>query len=194
MSNGAKKWSMMDMPEHKYPDLKIIHYCHPDCRPLENIMRLPKDEAFALAKKLADSHPDTTAFYRFSDFENYYRLRKASDALLRSKFISLGGRPDIKHPYSFVLEGSDYLDRWFECGNKTMLSLSSIPDHAVSFTYGDSVATYQNNGRHELVTKMMLFARIAEFENRSDDFLAYIRGKCRYLEVQVWCDLPRPLP
>ena len=30
-------------------------------------------------KAFADAHPETTAFYRFSDFENYYKLREAQD-------------------------------------------------------------------------------------------------------------------
>lgn len=51
-------------------DLYIVNYCHPDCRPLENIMRLPEAEAFQLARQLAQAHPDTTAFYRFADFHN----------------------------------------------------------------------------------------------------------------------------
>ena len=34
-------------------DLYIVNYCHSSCTPLLNIMRLPKDEAFALAYKMA---------------------------------------------------------------------------------------------------------------------------------------------
>lgn len=45
-------------------DLYIVNYCHPSCTPLLNIMRLPKDEAFALAYKMAEQNKDTTAFYR----------------------------------------------------------------------------------------------------------------------------------
>ena len=52
-------------------DLQIVNYCHRSCTPLLNIMRLPKDEAFALAYKMAEQNKDTTAFYRFADFENY---------------------------------------------------------------------------------------------------------------------------
>ena len=35
-------------------DLHIVNYCHSSCTPLLNIMRLPKDEAFALAYKMAE--------------------------------------------------------------------------------------------------------------------------------------------
>lgn len=60
-------------------DLHIVNYCHPSCTPLLNIMRLPKDEAFALAYKMAGQNKDTTAFYRFADFENYYPRRLQTD-------------------------------------------------------------------------------------------------------------------
>ena len=45
-------------------DLYIVNYCHPSCTPLLNIMRLPKDEAFALAYKMAGQNKDTTEFYK----------------------------------------------------------------------------------------------------------------------------------
>lgn len=95
------------------PELIITNYCYPDCEPLKNIMLLPENEAFALAAELATKHPETTAFGRFADFENYYYLRTESDELLYREFISLGELPELPHPYSFVLEGSDYLDQWF---------------------------------------------------------------------------------
>ncbi len=63
-------------------------------------MRLPEAEAFQLAHKLARKHPDTTAFYRFADFNNYYALRKKQDEYLYSRFVELGGSPEEKHPLS----------------------------------------------------------------------------------------------
>ncbi len=49
-----------------FDGLILLNYCYP------NIIRLPQKEAFALASVFAESHPETTAFYRFTDFENYY--------------------------------------------------------------------------------------------------------------------------
>ena len=73
-------------------NLLLVNYCHPDCVPLKNIMRLAKEEAFEMAKKMAAAHPETTAFYRFADFENYYDLRLRQDEFLYSRFVELGGR------------------------------------------------------------------------------------------------------
>lgn len=66
-------------------------------------MRLPKAEAFRLARELAEKNPQTTAFYRFADFENYYSRRMWTDVLLHERFTRLGGRPEQKHPLFFTL-------------------------------------------------------------------------------------------
>ena len=84
-----------------FEEIVLVNYCYPDCIPLMNIMRLPKEEAFQMAYKLAEAHPETTAFYRFADFENYYRRRKSQDEYLYTHFVELGGLPEEKHPLSF---------------------------------------------------------------------------------------------
>lgn len=71
--------------------LYLVHYCHPNCKPFQNIMRLPKEKAFLLAEKLAKENPDTTAFYRFADFANYYPHRLQTDEFLYENFSRLGG-------------------------------------------------------------------------------------------------------
>ncbi len=38
-----------------FDKLTLVNYCHPDCVPMMNIMRLPKAEAFELARKLAEA-------------------------------------------------------------------------------------------------------------------------------------------
>ena len=58
--------------------LILVHYCHPNCKPFQNIMRLSKEKAFLLAEKLTKENPHTTAFYRFADFENYYDVVSVS--------------------------------------------------------------------------------------------------------------------
>lgn len=121
-----------------FDELQIVNYCHPNCKPLQNIMRLPKDKAFALAYEMAAQNKATTAFYRFADFENYYPERLKTDALLHTRFIELGGKPLQNHPLSFVLQGSKYLNAWFDFGNVTTIPLNRIPSHFISFTYGDS--------------------------------------------------------
>lgn len=168
-------------------DLQIVNYCHPNCKPLQNIMRLPKGEAFALAKEMAAKNKDTTAFYRFADFANYYPERLQTDERLYRRFIALGGKPIEQHPLSFVLQGSEYLKEWFGGGIATTIPLDRIPSDYISFTYGDSQSTLKRDGDITMLTKDMLFRAIAE-SGTVEKFLSSVEKKYHYIEVQVWDD------
>ena len=169
-----------------FDELVLVNYCYPDCTPLMNIMRLSEAEAFQLAHKLAENHPDTTAFYRFADFNNYYALRKAQDEYLYSRFIELGGSPEEKHPLSFVIENSDYLREWFGNGIETKLLLKNIASYHISFTIGDSGAEFQQNGSVDLLTLDDLKQRI---DKHGGDFEVFMHAVGRhYIEVQLWSD------
>jgi len=130
-------------------DLNIVNYSHPNTTPLQNICRLPEKEAFALAAEMSQANPDTTAFYRMADFANYYPHRMKVDELLYSQFIALGGKPMEKHPLSFVLHGSQYLHDWFSGGHITKIPLREISAEHISFTLGDSMGVYKNEGKFE---------------------------------------------
>lgn len=86
-----------------------------------------------MTKNFADAHPETTAFYRFADFENYYKLREAQDKYLYNESISIGGKLKTEHPLSFVIEGSAYLKDWFGNGIETKIPIRGIKEnHIVS--------------------------------------------------------------
>lgn len=169
-----------------FDELTLVNYCYTDCIPLMNIMRLPPKEAFALAAELAKNHPETTAFYRFADFENYYSLRKKQDEHLYSRFIELGGRPEEKHPLSFVVEGSDYLFDWFGKGIASRLRLNDILPCHISFTIGDSGAEYKKCGNVELLTVNDLKEQVLK---RGNDFADFVQSTGKhYIEAQLWSD------
>ena len=167
-------------------DLFIVNYCHPNCEPLKNIMWLPKDEAFALAHQMAEQNKDTTAFYRFADFENYYFRRLKTDELLYTRFIGLGGKPAVEHALSFVLMGSEYLADWFDRGTVTKIPLRDIPSEKISFTYGDSMTVLERQGDFTMLTKDMLARKIADHPGTPEDFVEKINEQFHYIEVQVW--------
>ena len=174
-------------------ELVLTNYCHPDCRPLMNIMRLNREDAFGLAREMAEQHPETTAFYRFADFDNYYELRKAQDAYLYCRFRELGGQPEETHPLSFVIGDSDYLREWFGNGTETKLPLKGIAPEHISFTVGDSGAIYQRDGAVELLT-MEGFASLLDEYDGSVSALLKSKGR-GYVEVQLWSDrYVKPLP
>ncbi len=169
-----------------FGELILVNYCYPDCVPLKNIMRLPQKEAFALASAFAESHPETTAFYRFADFENYYTLRKSQDEYLYSRFIELGGTPEEKHPLSFVMEGSEYLFDWFGKGIESRLRLRDILPCHISFTIGDSGTDYGKYGKIELLTMEDIKEQLLKYGGNFDAFVEAV-GR-HYVEAQLWTD------
>jgi hypothetical protein len=166
--------------------LYITHYYFPGTDPWKNIMNLPEEEAFRVAAELAAAHPETTSFYRFADFVNYYPNRKRADEYVREAFIKLGGKPRLPHPYSFVLAESEYLREWFDSSDRITLRLSDIPDDLVSFTPGDSCAMIIHGSEPAVLTKEMLLKEIGACGGSVDTFLEKSLGKYRYVEVQLW--------
>lgn len=168
--------------------LTLVNYCCPGCTPLKNIMRLPRDEAFALAYAMAKENEGKSAFYRFADFENYYPRRKRTDGILYDGFVALGGRPRERHPLSFVLQGSEYLHRWFDDGAVTRIPLGAVPDEAVSFTYGDSCAAHTRGQALRVMTKDMLLGEIRAFGGTLEAYMEWVAGEHTYIEAQLWDD------
>lgn len=168
--------------------LYLVHYCHPNCKPFQNIMRLPREEAFSLAEKLAKENPDTTAFYRFVDFAEYYPRRLQADEFLYNNFSRLGGRPKEKHPLSFVLQGCDYLYNWFGNEISYKIKLSEVCPDSISFTLGDSCAQYERIGTVRLLTEEQLLAQINDFEGGAAGFIEHISKQYSYIEAQLWED------
>lgn len=169
-------------------DLQIVNYCHRNCKPLKNIMRLPKNEAFSLAYEMAARNKNTTAFYRFADFQNYYYERLKTDEVLYNRFLELGGKPEQTHPLSFVLHGSEYLYEWFDGGIVTKIPLNRIQPDYISFTYGDSQSTLKKCGAVTMLTKDMLLKTISEYHGTLEEFLRDIANRYKYMEVQIWND------
>ena len=170
--------------------LQLVHYCHPDCEPLQNILRLPEKEAFSLAAQLAEAHPETTAFYRFADFHNYYPRRMEADRRLRTAFLTRGGRPVVEHPLSFVLEGSSYLDAWFGQGKVLRLPVRCVPEEQISFTLGDSLSTLERHGDFTLLTMADLRSQVAAHPEGAAGFLRDAAREHHYIEAQLWDDAP----
>lgn len=168
-------------------EIYITNYCNPNCSPFYSITRLSKSEAFSKAKDLSDKYSGI-AFNRFADFENYYPGRIQTEEWLYNWFLKLGGEPDTKHPLYFVLQGSDFLDDWFEKGKVTKLSLNNISSKHISFTYGDSMAKFEKPERKNPFLKESLLELINHFNGDVNQFLSSIKEQYTYIEAQLWSD------
>ena len=137
---------------------------------------------------MAGQNKDTTAFYRFADFENYYPRRLQTDKLLFARFVELGGKTLQEHPLSFVLQGSSYLNDWFDNGIVTKIPLNSISSNHISFTYGDSMASLKKYSGFTMLTKDMLLKVMYDYNGTTEEFMTNIQKEYHYIEVQVWDD------
>ena len=157
-------------------NLYITHYYFHGTDPWKNIMLLPENEAFRVAKEMAAAHPDKTSFGRFADFDNYYPARKKADEYVRECFVDLGGKPVLQHPYAFTLMECEYLRKWFSEGEKLVLDLDEIPDDQISFTIGDSCAQITNGMEPKVLTKEMLTKRIHDCGDSVESFFKQSLG------------------
>jgi len=165
--------------------LYITHYYVQGTDPWKNIMLLSEEAAFRKAAELASAHQGMTSYGRFADFKNYYPLRKAADRLVREQFIRLGGKPQLEHPYGFVLGESDYLKKWFDEGESLRIPLDEIPDGLISFTLGDSCAKHSKNDSMEVLTKQMLIEKLHTFDDSPEKLVLSI-APYGYVEAQLW--------
>lgn len=172
--------------------LYITNYCDKRCSPFQNITRLPRQEAYALAKNLSIYKSDTfTSFSRFcdEDFDGYYKKRIRTEEWLYESFLSIGGRPKNKSPLYFVLGESSYLKEWYANGLITKILLNDIDIEDVSFTYGDSMSKMDSKERMQPFNKETLFDYISRFNNNILSFLDQLNELNRYIEVQLWNDI-----
>jgi len=167
-------------------EINIVHYSHSECMPLHSITELPEKEAFEMAYKLGLNNG--TSFYRFKDFANYYSKRIKTEKWLYNWFIKSGGEPKTEHPLYFVLEGSDYLNEWFDKGKIIKISLSIIDAKHISFTIGDSCANFEKENRREPFLKEKLYEMIENHNGKTDDLLKiiYENYQYHYIECQLW--------
>ena len=172
-------------------NLYITNYCDSRCTPLQSITRLPSDEAYKLAEELSQNAGTTfTSFSRLtaSDFDVYYKKRKRTEEWLLSKIIDMGINPKNKTPLYLVLGESEYLDKWFEKGNKTKLLLRNIDSEDISFTFGDSMSRLDSKERMDPFTIETLTSFILEKTDDISRYLAELDKQNRYIEAQLWND------
>lgn len=94
-----------------------------------------------------------------------------------------------EHPLSFVLQGSEYLDNWFDKGIVIRLPMEQIPAERISFTYGNSMAVLKKQGSFNMLTKEMLIQTMADYDGTLEEFIQEVNREYHYMEVQVWQDM-----
>jgi hypothetical protein len=117
----------------------ISHYYEEARGPLMSVSNLEKETAREILKQISErkegfdsERPDNYIDWRI-DVENW----------LRNGFIEKGRRPKRKNPHYFILEECDWLLSWYKEGRVFKKALHEIDPGQISFTYPDSMVSFQ---------------------------------------------------
>lgn len=173
-------------------NLYITNYRETGGLPLRNIMRLPKEEAYKLAKKLSQN--STARNNRYGEyFERYYQRRQRTEEWLYNEFLKNGGRPETEHPIYFVLCECSSFQKFYGNEEQIQIPLKDIASEHISFTPRDSMHIKDMGITAGTVWNKNTFLNmILESGKSVSDFiisLPAIYGKPgSYIEVQLWSD------
>ena len=116
----------------------LYHYFKGSSLPLRSLTELPLEHSLQLARTLRGS--DVLAASRFDEAELYIKRRRRVEQRLWNRFVALGGKPDRKQPFYFVVGRSrSFFERFEKDVRWARLELDSVAPELVSFTYGDSL-------------------------------------------------------
>lgn len=113
----------------------LFHYYEKGQSPFCSLTSLSVNEAKAIICKDLN---ENTKF----DVDNFLNLRYKRDETLRSKFISIGGKPVRKTPVYFTLGDNKGMKTWYKEPNWIKIPVSEFDKNTISFTYGDSFAVF----------------------------------------------------
>ena len=130
------------------------------------------------------------AFQRFSNPDNYLKLRLSTEKWLYNEFLTIGGKPLIRHPYYFVLGESSYLEKCFGPDTyKLQLEINSNYSKDISFTLGDSISvfkTYRNITSQNVYDYKTINKWISKLEFDLKYLETILSQKHTYIEAQLW--------
>lgn len=79
-----------------------------------------------------------------------------------------------------MLQGSEFLDNWFDKGIVTRIPLEQIPVQRISFTYGDSMTALKKKGGFDMLTEEMLIRIMANYNGTLEEFIQEVNREYSY--------------
>jgi len=122
------------------PDF-IVHYSRGE--PFLSLSALPQEELSGVLQHLDETNAWGLA--RFSDPE-YLARRRLVEQRVRDEFIAKGGKPQLNHPIYFFLGRNDHFEKHPD-NRSHPVRLRDLPPDSVSFTYGDSMFSLNEDYR-----------------------------------------------
>lgn len=130
---------------------------------------------------------------------NYIELRIGLEAKLKEQFISKGGKPNRDDPFYFTLGSCEWAKSWYVNPGVVKIPLSDFAPAHVSFTYPDSMVSFQFHDepklalyRKEANGTVFLLSELEELVTiygmpSEEKWGSQVAMKYdRYIEAQVW--------
>ena len=169
--------------------MDLYHYFDKRTGPFKSLTAISPEEAREVLEKNKREFPGSFGAQRD---DSYITKRRNTEAILRREFKAKGGVMDIDSPHYMVVEFSPWLNTWFEQGEYIMIPADKFDKSKLSFTYGDSMPTFNYKDGKEYREKLYTYDEILEViekyglpQDWNDDGK---QGPERYIEVHVWTD------
>jgi hypothetical protein len=183
------------------PDF-ITHYHLADRRPFLSLSDLDEAGLETVLSSLQSTAEHGASERRFGP--RYMMLRRATEGVLRTRFIERGGRPVRRSPHYFVLGESPWFRGLYRDPGEVRIRLADLPTDQVSVTYPDSVTsmgllaefgiTVSPRDYHGSVFRVEEIESMIERHElpraaKPDTYDGHQYGDFEhYIEVQVWSD------
>jgi hypothetical protein len=171
------------------PDF-LSHYYEAANGPFRNLSDLPLEEAEQRQDQLRTAGV-SFAGRRAAD---YLTIRKMLEEQVRQEFIARGGKPQRLRPHYMILGACPWVQSWYQDGRELRIPLANFDPSSVSFTYGDTFPAmrYEDGKpyRKQVYTLADLPAVVSEYGLPQEWTCTGTLGPDRYIEAQVWDDLP----
>jgi len=170
----------------------FYHYYERSTGPFMNLSDLSLIDAQSVLNALKTEHLTLAAQRR----EGYLERRRELEQIAKNIFISKRGAPRRNVPHYMVIGKCDWLQTWFKEGEYIRIPASAFPLDIVSFSYGDLFPTFSprvtdnKEYRKNVYTWQEIQALIAKYGMPQEWNANGEHGPERYIEVQVWDDVP----
>ena len=167
----------------------LYHYYDRRTGPFRSLTSIPWEEAKRVLEKIRQERPDSFCAQRDGE---YITRRLNCEARLRKEFLAIGGVTDIDSPHYMVLGESRWLSTWYEQSDCIKIPVEKFDISKISFTYGDSMPTFNFKDGKEYREKVYDYEGILKVIEKYglpqewNDDGRY--GPERYVEAHVWTD------
>ncbi|MCU1439053.1 MAG: hypothetical protein JWP85_50 [Rhodoglobus sp.] len=172
--------------------MELFHYYERSIGPFRNLSDLAPDAAAAV--QAAITQRGTTFAARRP--VGYLERRRELEQLARDLFVAQGGKPERDRPHYMVVGACPFLAGWYDDPAHAAIALDVFDPSTLSFTYGDLFPTFSDRVddgreyRRRVYTVDGIREVIARHGLPQEWNPDGAQGPERYVEVQVWAEIP----